>query len=237
MVTFMNILELNKVSYSYISKYQRVDAVKDLSLTFVSGKLYAIIGKSGSGKTTLLSMLAGLCLPDSGEIYFEGKSMKEIDRDEYRRKKAAVIYQDYNLFPRLTALENVMYTMELNGVRQKEARQKAKDLLQKMQLMDHCFNHYPKMLSGGEQQRVAIARALGIEPKILLADEPTGNLDTENSKSIINIFKMLAHENGYCVIIVTHDMSIAEEADFVYEMNDGRIKMHEATASIMHGSC
>lgn len=138
----MEFLELNNVSYSYISKYHKVDAVKNVSCKFSPGNLYAIIGKSGSGKTTLLSMLAGLCLPCSGEIYFKGESPKKIDRDEYRRKKAAVIYQDYNLFSRLTAPENVMYAMELNGIKQRQARQKACLLLQRMQYKELLYEDY-----------------------------------------------------------------------------------------------
>lgn len=223
----MNILEAVDVSYTYQSRYQKVEAVKRVSLTFEAGKLYAIVGHSGSGKTTLLSLLAGLDLPTSGEILVEGKSTAEIDRDAYRQNTASVVYQSFHLFPLLTALENVMYPMELRGVSRREAMERAKTLIGEVGLGERIFKQRPLMMSGGEQQRVAIARALASDGKVLLADEPTGNLDTENGKNIIDMLKTLAHEKGYVVIVITHDLNVAERADVIYTMKDGRVIQKE----------
>lgn len=223
MVIIMNILELNHVSYTYKNRFHRVDAVKSVSTEFEQGKVYAIVGKSGSGKSTLLSLIAGLDLPTEGEITFEGKSLAKINLDHYRRNDISVIYQSFHLFPLLNAVENVMYPMELQKVKSNEARQRAIDLLGKMQLEEHCFKHFPSMLSGGEQQRVAIARALASNPKILLADEPTGNLDSENSGRIVDILLKLAHEENYCVILITHDLEISKRADIILQLKDGEL--------------
>lgn len=223
----MSILKAEKVSYTYKSKYQTVEAVSNVSCEFDTGKMYAIVGHSGSGKSTFLSLLAGLDLPTSGEIYLEDKPMSTLDRDRYRREIASVVYQSFNLFPLLTALENVAYPMELKGVPIKEAREKAKVLIKKVGLEERIYNQLPLMMSGGEQQRVAIARALAVGGKILLADEPTGNLDTANGNIVVELLGKLAHEQGYAVIIVTHDMSIADRAGAVYTMKDGRLTIEE----------
>ncbi len=227
----MNILKAEEVSYIYKSKYQTVEAVSNVSCTFKTGKMYAIVGHSGSGKSTFLSLLAGLDLPTSGEIYLEDKPMSTLDRDKYRRETASVVYQSFNLFPLLTALENVAYPMELKGVSAKEAEEKAKKLIFKVGLEERIYNQLPLMMSGGEQQRVAIARALAIGGKILLADEPTGNLDTANGNIIVELLGKLAHEQRYAVIIVTHDMSIADRADAVYSMKDGQLTIMEEERS------
>ncbi|WP_199228951.1 ABC transporter ATP-binding protein [Sporanaerobacter acetigenes] len=219
----LSILKAEEVSYVYKSKYQTVEAVSDVSCTFDTGKVYAIVGHSGSGKTTFLSLLAGLDLPTKGEIYLEDKPMSTLDRDKYRRNTASVVYQSFNLFPLLTALENVAYPMELNGISAKEAREKAKELISKVGLEERIYNQLPLMMSGGEQQRVAIARALAVGGKILLADEPTGNLDTANGNIVVELLGKLAHDEGYAVIIITHDMSIADRADVVYTMKDGKL--------------
>mgnify|MGYP002085117731 CR=1 FL=1 len=149
--------------------------------------------------------------------------MSTLDRDKYRRNTASVVYQSFNLFPLLTALENVAYPMELNGISAKEAREKAKELISKVGLEERIYNQLPLMMSGGEQQRVAIARALAVGGKILLADEPTGNLDTTNGNIVVELLRKLAHNEGYTVIIITHDMSIADRADVVYTMKDGKL--------------
>lgn len=217
----MNILELKNVSYSYNSKYQRVDVIKNVSCSFEPGKVYAIVGKSGSGKSTLLSLLAGLDVPASGEILFEGRSIAEMDRTMYRRECAAMIYQSFRLFPLLTVSENITYPMELRGFRGQKARERARELVARVALPESVLDRFPSMLSGGEQQRVAIARALSMNSKLLLADEPTGNLDEENSVNIIEILIDLAHSSGYCVIIATHDLSILPKMDVVFRMNSG----------------
>ena len=198
-------------------------ALQPANLEFTKGRFYAIVGKSGSGKTTLLSLLAGLDLPVSGDIFYEGSSLKELNRDQYRRQEVSVIYQAFHLFPLLNALENVMYPMELNHKKGKEAAQTAKELLRRVGLPESIEKQLPARMSGGEQQRVAIARALASQAKVILADEPTGNLDSENGQNIVEILLALAHEEGKCVIIITHDEEIAGKADVVYTMRDGRL--------------
>ena len=219
----MAILEIDHVSFTYRSRYQQVDALKDVSCSFEQGKLYALVGKSGSGKSTLLSLMAGLDLPREGEIRFEGRPTSKMDLNRYRREHASVIYQSFRLFPQLTVEENITYPMELRHTRGKIARQRARELLQKVDLPPTAANRFPSMLSGGEQQRVAIARAMSMDSKLMLADEPTGNLDTENTARIISLLADLAHRDNYCVIVVTHDMEIAAQADEVLQMRDGRL--------------
>lgn len=217
----MSILQAKNVHYIYQSKYQKVHAVKGINFTFEEGKLYAIVGKSGCGKTTFLSMLAGLDLPTEGEIVYDGKSTAERNRDEYRLRAISLICQSYNLFPLLTVEENVLYPMLLRKA--ENAKPVAEEKLRAVGLNESYFKRLPAMLSGGEQQRVAIARALASDAKIILADEPTGNLDTENSELVFDLLHRLAHEEGYCVIVVTHDLAIADKADEVLRLRDGYI--------------
>ena len=217
----MDILQLRDVRYTYQTQYQKVEALKGITHGFDTGRVHAIVGKSGSGKTTLLSLMAGLDLPTEGEVLCEGVSTAQMKLEQYRREKVAVIYQSFRLFPLLTVAENVMYPMELRGMKAKEAKGRAAQLVERVGLPAQALDRYPTMLSGGEQQRVAIARALGMDTKILLADEPTGNLDTANGENIFSILQGLAHDNGYCVVIVTHDLGLASQADRVLELRDG----------------
>ena len=217
----MAIIEVKNVKYRYENKYQTVNALNGVNCSFEEGSLYALVGKSGSGKSTLLSLMAGLMLPTEGEILFCGKPTSAIDLNRYRRENAAVIYQSFRLLPLLTVEENVTYPMELRGFRGKRAREKAEELIEKVGLPDTVLNRFPNMLSGGEQQRVAIARAMSMDTRLLLADEPTGNLDTENSRRIIDLLLDLAHEEGYCVVVVTHDPEISSRADVTYRIRDG----------------
>ena len=217
----MSIIEVKDVYYKYESKYQTTEVLKGISCSFEEGKFYALVGKSGSGKSTLLSLMGGLMLPMGGEVLYQGVPTAELDLDKYRREKAAVIYQSFRLLPLLTVEENVTYPMELRGVNGQEARDKAHQLIDKVDLPEPVLGRLPGMLSGGEQQRVAIARALSMDSKLLLADEPTGNLDSENSDRIIDLLLSFAHDDGYCVIVVTHDLEIASKADCVYQMKDG----------------
>ena len=212
-------LKIEDLAYTYKSKYQTVKALKGITYAFEPGKFYALIGKSGSGKTTLLSLLAALDIPTEGRVVFEDKTTAEIDRDLYHRDTVAVIYQSYNLLPLLSVMEKVTFPLELKKV--PNARNIAEEKLRAVGLDETYFKRLPAMLSGGEQQRVAIARALASDAKIILADEPTGNLDTENSEIIIDLLQKLAHEEGYCVIVVTHDLSIADKADEVLRLKDG----------------
>ena len=212
-------LKIEDLAYTYKSKYQTVKALKGITYAFEPGKFYALIGKSGSGKTTLLSLLAALDIPTEGRVVFEDKTTAEIDRDLYHRDTVAVIYQSYNLLPLLSVMENVTFPLELKKT--PNAKKIAEEKLRAVGLDETYFKRLPAMLSGGEQQRVAIARALASDAKIILADEPTGNLDTENSEIVIDLLQKLAHEEGYCVIVVTHDLSIADKADEVLKLKDG----------------
>ena len=214
-------ISLHNVSYSYKGKFQTVKAVDDVSYDFEPGKCYAIIGKSGSGKTTLLSLMAGLDLPTEGEILVEGKSTKEWDRNQMRRDAVSVIYQNYNLFPLLTVQENIRYPLDLKKMSRKDATLRANEVRERVELPSAYDKRLPAHLSGGEQQRVAIARTLAQGCKIVLADEPTGNLDSTNTHNIVEILKSLAHDDGCTVIIVTHDPAVAEQADAVLQMKDG----------------
>jgi len=219
----MSILDVRDVTFRYESKYQTVEVLKGVTYSFEEGRFYALVGKSGSGKSTLLSLMAGLLLPGSGEVVYNGKPTSSLDLNRYRRENAAVVYQSFRLLPLLTVEENVAYPMELRGVSGKAARQRAGELIRKVDLPDTVLHRFPDMLSGGEQQRVAIARAISMDSKLLLADEPTGNLDTENSNRIIDLLLSLSHQDGYCVIVVTHDPEIAAKADCVLRMRDGTI--------------
>jgi putative ABC transport system ATP-binding protein len=183
------------------------------------------MGPSGSGKSTLLSMLAGLDLPTEGDIRYGNNSLKHMDLDRYRREDVSMIFQAFQLFPLLTVLENVCFPMELSGMEKKDAKLKAEEHLLRVGITQEKLKRFPSNLSGGEQQRVAIARSLASGAKVLLADEPTGNLDVANSENIMEILSGLAHEDGYCVIVVTHDLDIAKKADIVYRMTDGVISL------------
>jgi putative ABC transport system ATP-binding protein len=219
------IVELRDVSYNYSSKFIEVEAVKQVNCAFEKGKVYAIVGKSGSGKSTLLSLLAGLDLPTSGEVWFEDKPTSSMDLARYRRECAAMIYQSFRLFPLLTVTENVTYPMELRGFTGSKARDRARELIARMALPETVLDRFPNMLSGGEQQRVGIARAMSMDTRLLLADEPTGNLDEENSRNIIDILVNLAHTDGYCVVIATHDLSVLPKMDVIYHMNSGLLQL------------
>lgn len=219
----MKTLSAEHVTFTYQGKYQKVEALKDVTCTFETGKLYCVIGHSGSGKSTLLSLLAGLGRPGRGQILADGQDLAEIGYDRYRREMVSVIYQAFCLFPALTVLENVMYPMEISGRKRKEAERKARELLAKVGLSEELYRKFPAMLSGGEQQRTAIARALASSAKTILADEPTGNLDSENGKKILGILKELVEKENYCVVIVTHDLEIAARADVLYRMKDGKL--------------
>ena len=231
----MERIKVESVSYSYQNKYQTVEAVKDVTCTFETGKMYVITGESGSGKSTFLSLLAGLDIPMSGTIIVDGEDLSRIDRDAYRREKVAVIYQAFHLFPLLTALENVMYPLEIQGVARKEARERAKEYLREVGIDEKKFGKYPRMMSGGEQQRTAVARAMASGGRIILADEPTGNLDTENEEKIVELLISLAHDRDFTVIMVTHNRQIADRADVRLVMKDGRMNVSSEHAVSITG--
>ena len=224
----MNCLAAKDVTYEYRTAVQTVKAVNGVTCDFRQGLVYTLVGSSGSGKTTFLSLLAGLDVPASGTIELDGRSTSRIDRDEYRLNHVSVIYQNFNLFQHLTVLENAAYPLYVRKMPRREVDGLAREKLVQVGLKEDEFKRLPNMLSGGEQQRVAIARALASGSEIILADEPTGNLDSENSRNIVEILQKLAHDENRCVIIVTHDPAVAEAADVVLKMKDGKLDMDKA---------
>ena len=219
----MSLLEIRDVSFSYRSRYQTNQVLNGVSCEFEAGKVYALVGKSGSGKSTMLSLLGGLDLPDEGQVLFNEKPTSKMNLSRYRLESAAMIYQSFRLLPLLTVSENITLPMELRGFRGKPARDKAKELVTRVALPDSVLDRFPGMLSGGEQQRVAIARSLSMDTNLLLADEPTGNLDEENSQNIVDILVSIAHRDGYCVVIATHDLAVLPKMDVVYHMKSGNL--------------
>lgn len=214
------ILELRNVSYSYDNSRKILD---DVSYKFEKGKFYSIIGPSGSGKTTALSIIGGLDKPNGGSVMFKGKDVKQIGYTNYRRDDVVMVFQSYNLINYMTALENVVMGMDITGTHKKNRKNKAKELLSEVELSETEINRNVMRLSGGQQQRVAIARALGENADVVLADEPTGNLDKRTSNDIVKIFKKLANDKDKCVILVTHSSEVSKEADIVLKVDDGKI--------------
>ncbi|MGN0612874.1 MAG: ABC transporter ATP-binding protein [Porcipelethomonas sp.] len=217
----MSILTLENIGFSY-EKGKKI--LQEINYSFEKGKVYAIVGRSGAGKTTLLSLLSGLTSPTEGKITFDGKDIRNVDRYKYRSRYVGVVFQQFNLLPHLTAIENVELSMRASGKKIPDKREKAAELLSKVALDESLVKRRILKLSGGEQQRVAIARALSYEPDILLADEPTGNLDLNTQDEIMEIFLHLAHEENKCIIIVTHSPEVANAADEIYELTPLRKK-------------
>ncbi len=215
----MSILKLENLTYSYDGSKNSI--LKGISREFEKGSIYAIVGKSGEGKTTTLSLLSGLTSPSEGNIYFDGQNLKNIDKYRYRNTMVGVIFQGYNLLPQLTAEENVVLSLDLTGKKIRNKKEVARKALLSVELDNEKAKRRILKLSGGEQQRVAIARTLCYEPDIILADEPTGNLDNDTGDGIMNIFKKLAREENKCVIIVTHSDKVASFADKVITLKNG----------------
>lgn len=217
----MSILKVNDVSFSYDSEKL---VLKNVNMEFDKNIVYGVFGKSGAGKTTLLSLLAGLETTTSGTICYKDQDIAKINRDKYRSNEIGVIFQSYNLLSYLTALENVILSMDISNIKVKNKRQKALSLLKKVGLNEDKAKRPILHLSGGEQQRVAIARALAYDSEIILADEPTGNLDKETEEDIISLLIKLAHEDGKCVIIISHSEYVKDSVDQVYYLVNGKIK-------------
>ena len=215
-------LILKEVFYRYPGT--KTDVLKGVDAVFPEGTVTAVMGRSGAGKSTMLYLLAGLDVPTGGTILYDGRELKRSMLDGYRRTEVATIAQNYLLFPTRTALENVLYPLELVQVEKNAALEEAKRHLASVGIPEELHHRLPSKLSGGEQQRVAIARALASHSNVIAADEPTGNLDEENADAVMALLKKLAHEEGKTVIVVTHDRLLAEEADRCYRIKRGKIE-------------
>jgi putative ABC transport system ATP-binding protein len=217
----MSILTLNNVTYKYDGTKKNV--LKSVSASFEAGKVYAIVGKSGSGKSTLLSLIAGLDICTNGAILHGETDLKNLDRDEYRAKGIGVVFQSYNLINNATAVENIVLSMHISESGEKDKKAFAYALLEKVGIDRETADRKVLKLSGGEQQRVGIARALSHNPDIIIADEPTGNLDNETETAILKILASLAQADGKCVIIVTHSNKVTSFASEVLNLKDGKL--------------
>jgi putative ABC transport system ATP-binding protein len=224
----MSLLELHGVSYSYDGQTKVLD---NLNWSFEPGVLYGIVGRSGAGKTTLLSLLAGLATPTDGVIAYDGRDLAKTDRYRYRSHDVGVIFQSFNLLPHLTAAENVELSLRASGKKYPKKRDRAIEMLNKVGLDEAMANRRVLKLSGGEQQRVAIARALSYDPQVILADEPTGNLDLTTQEDIVDALGRFADE-GKCVIVVTHSPEVAECADKVFELAAPRVTSRRAKRAV-----
>jgi putative ABC transport system ATP-binding protein len=220
-------LKVNKLTKTFKTGGGDVQAVSDISFEIKDGKFASIIGKSGSGKSTLLSLLGGLDKPTSGEIVVGEEDITKMSDHgliSYRGRKIGFVFQNYNLIPNLTAIENVMLPMEFAKVPKAERLIRAKDMLAKVGLEADQMERKPSRLSGGQQQRVAIARALSNKPQLILADEPTGNLDSQTGKVIFDLLHGLARKENTTIIAVTHDLEIAGKTDITFKLQDGKLK-------------
>lgn len=219
-------LQVTNLKKQFKSGDTTVIAVNDISFSVPDGQFASIVGKSGSGKSTLLSLLGALDRPTSGQISVDGKDIARMsDRQliKYRCQKIGFVFQQYNLIPNLTALENVMLPMEFAGISGKKRRARATALLAQVGLKDDKILRRPARLSGGEQQRVSIARALANKPNLILADEPTGNLDSNTSKVIVSLLQDLARSEQTTILVVTHDLNITHQTDVTFQLKDGTL--------------
>lgn len=226
------ILKIHDVKKVYSSGSKQLTVLKEISFEVEKGSVFSIVGPSGSGKTTLLGLCAGLDYPTSGTIELCGKSLQDLNEDEralLRNQEVGFIFQNFQLLPTLTALENVVVPLELQG--SKKAAAYGKELLAKVGLEDR-MHHYPSQLSGGEQQRVALARAFSNKPSILFADEPTGNLDEETGEKVIQLLFDLNKEAGTTLVIITHDLDLANRTQEILRLKGGKILSHQKTASV-----
>ena len=211
-----------QVSYRYADAAKDDYVLKDISFDFEKGKVYAIKGKSGSGKTTLLSLISGLEKDYEGSITFDDRELRKIDLDLYRSRDIGIVFQSYNLLPHLSAMENIILSMDISKVKVEDKKKRAIELMKNVGLEEEQKDRRVLRLSGGEQQRVAIARSLSYDPGMILADEPTGNLDNETENEILKILKNLAKKENKCIIIVTHSENVCKQADVVYELKKNR---------------
>jgi putative ABC transport system ATP-binding protein len=226
------ILKIHELEKTYTSGSKNITVLQDISFEIEKGDTFSIVGPSGSGKTTLLGLCAGLDYPDAGTVELCGHNMEDLNEDEraqLRNKEVGFIFQNFQLLPTLTALENVIVPLELQGA--KNAIKVGMELLDKVGLADR-FHHYPSQLSGGEQQRVALARAFSSSPSILFADEPTGNLDEETGEKVIQLLFELNKEAGTTLVIISHDLDLANRTQQILRLKGGKIMTNERTLSL-----
>ncbi|MGW6457608.1 ABC transporter ATP-binding protein [Streptomyces sp. NPDC055078] len=217
------VLELTEVTRSYQSGNRKRTVLKGVSYAFEPGRMYAVIGPSGSGKTTLLSLASGLDSPSNGTVRFRGQDVMELGLGRYRNRHVATVFQSLNLLTYMTAVQNITSAMEITGVRRGNKKRRAVELLELLGVDAADHHRRTLQLSGGQQQRVAIARALACEVDILFADEPTGSLDHETAAGIIAVFQKLAHDDGKCVVVVTHSREVADASDEVLQLKRGKL--------------
>jgi len=217
------LLQFQNVSYWYKHENKQRDILNQINVSFNKGKFYTIIGPSGSGKTTFLALASALDTPKNGVVLYEGKDIKKIGLTNFRNKFVSVVFQSYNLLPYMTALQNVLTAMEITGSKHKNKKAVAIKMLQKVGISESQANQKVLTLSGGQQQRVSIARALCCDADLIVADEPTGNLDEETAQEIVQLFQELAYKEGKCVIVVTHDQDIAKLSDTVIKLTKGNL--------------
>ncbi|GAA2662634.1 ABC transporter ATP-binding protein [Streptomyces lunalinharesii] len=220
------VLELTGLSRTHHTGNRRRTVLADVSYGFDAGRMYAIVGPSGSGKTTLLSLASGLDSPTSGSVRFRGRDIAELGLGTYRNRHAATVFQSLNLLTYMTAVQNVTSAMEITGVKGVPRKRRAHELLDLLGIEPADRVRRTLQLSGGQQQRVAIARALACEVDVLFADEPTGSLDHETADGIVRIFRRLAHDEGKCVIVVTHSKEVAHACDEVLHLKRGKLVPH-----------
>ncbi|WP_327351281.1 ABC transporter ATP-binding protein [Streptomyces sp. NBC_01304] len=217
------VLELTDLTRTYQTSNRRRTVLKGVDYSFESGRMYAVIGPSGSGKTTLLSLASGLDAPSSGSVRFKGQDVSALGLGRYRNRHVATVFQSLNLLTYMTAVQNITSAMEITGVKGVNKKKRAVELLDLLGVDGVDQNRKTLQLSGGQQQRVAIARALACEVDILFADEPTGSLDHETAAGIIAVFQKLAHDEGKCVIVVTHSREVADASDEVLQLKRGKL--------------
>ena len=230
----MDIVRLENVSKVYVTGKVKYPALRNVSISFPKGRFIAVMGPSGSGKSTLLNLIGGLDRPTEGKIISCGRNLEELTSDElaeYRNEKIGFVFQFFNLIGYLNVLENVMLPMAIRGVNEREGREKAMNILRILGLEDKVKKK-PNELSGGERQRVAIARALVNDPELILADEPTGNIDSVNAKIIMGIFRKLVDEKGMTIIMVTHNIELSRFCDMVVRLRDGVIENVEGVSEL-----
>lgn len=228
-----NLLEFKDVSYWYKFENKKQDILKNINVSFNKGRFYTIVGPSGSGKTTFLALASALDMPKGGEVLYEGKDIKKIGYSKFRNKYVSIVFQSYNLLPYMTALQNITTAMEITGAKVDNRRAYAIEMLNKVGINEKQAHQKVLTLSGGQQQRVSIARALCCQSDLIVADEPTGNLDEDTASEIIGLFLDLAHKEGKCVIVVTHDANLSKISDVNIRLSKGGITVSNTEKPVL----